>query len=227
MNTTGKRWLLGGLMAAMALLACTQTNTFTGPSDSTAAELARTSVPKGTALTLQRLRYRYDVTRPLDTLVVAAVTTQGLVDATVTGNVTVSLANNPTATVLHGTLTRPFVKGLATFADLKIDTIASNYALLAQSTRLKVVSPPFKVVDVKLWAVVPVPDTLETPSPTCVSAVKAGTAYVDTTRVATCRGARWQVQRMCSFVVWTDSVATNVSGGPVCTGRFPAWLQRQ
>jgi hypothetical protein len=66
-------------------------------------------------------------------LVVAAEDGFGNVDSSYTGNVTLSLANNPAHATLGGTLTVPAVAGLATFSGLTLNDAASGYTLRASS----------------------------------------------------------------------------------------------
>src|SRR5262249_12002787 len=65
--------------------------------------------------------------------------------------VTISLATNPTAATLSGTLTRTAVNGIATFNDLSIDKAGTGYRLAASASGLTgATSDPFDVFGVCL-----------------------------------------------------------------------------
>lgn len=84
---------------------------------------------------------------------VAATDATGLiVDPTVTGTVTLSFGTNPTAgSVLNGTLTQPFVNGIAVFNDLSVSLAGVGYTLTTANTAglTNATSNPFTEFDVK------------------------------------------------------------------------------
>ncbi|HEY3448872.1 MAG TPA: invasin domain 3-containing protein [Myxococcales bacterium] len=53
-----------------------------------------------------------------------------------TNSITLELGSNPGSAVLSGTLTAAAVAGVATFSDLKIDTVGLGYSLVAKATNL-------------------------------------------------------------------------------------------
>ncbi len=54
----------------------------------------------------------------------------------VTGSITIAIGNNPSGGVLSGTLTAPINAGVASFANLSIDKVGTNYTLAASSLGL-------------------------------------------------------------------------------------------
>jgi hypothetical protein len=68
-------------------------------------------------------------------------------DTTATDDVTLAISANPGSSVLLGTLTVAAVNGIATFSNLSLNNLASNYTLIATATGLtSVISNPFNVV---------------------------------------------------------------------------------
>ena len=53
-----------------------------------------------------------------------------------TGSITIAIGNNPSGGVLSGTLTAPINAGVASFANLSIDKVGTNYTLTASSLGL-------------------------------------------------------------------------------------------
>ena len=66
--------------------------------------------------------------------VAQVIDSNGGLDTVFNGSVTITIANNPSGGVLHGTLTEPVVGGTAIFSDLSIDRAGTGYTLTADST---------------------------------------------------------------------------------------------
>jgi FKBP-type peptidyl-prolyl cis-trans isomerase 2 len=82
----------------------------------------------------------------LFTVTINAEDSGGFTDLTFTGQVTISLANNPGGGSLGGTLTLNAVKGVATFSNLQLTVAANGYTLQAVSFGLPTVTTsPFNV----------------------------------------------------------------------------------
>jgi hypothetical protein len=64
-----------------------------------------------------------------------------------TGTVSMAIGTNPTGGTLHGTLSRPFVSGVASFGDLSIDTHGIGYTLAATSGVATATSGSFTIAD--------------------------------------------------------------------------------
>ena len=75
---------------------------------------------------------------------VAALDSAGAVDTSFTGQVTVTLATNPTGATLHGTTSTTAVAGIATFGDLWIDR-PGTYTLRASGGGASVTSNAFTI----------------------------------------------------------------------------------
>ncbi len=65
-----------------------------------------------------------------------------------TGDVSIALGTNPSGATLGGTLSKPFVSGVATFGDLTVDRSGLGYTLVASKGALSATSSAFEVVDV-------------------------------------------------------------------------------
>jgi hypothetical protein len=63
------------------------------------------------------------------TVVVTALDVYGNIATSYSGTITVALSNNPNNATLSGTLTQPFVSGVATFADLSLNEDGVGYTL--------------------------------------------------------------------------------------------------
>jgi len=69
-------------------------------------------------------------------VVVAVQDAGGVTVKGVTGSVTIAIGNNPSGGVLSGTLTAPINAGVASFPNLSIDKVGTNYTLAASSLGL-------------------------------------------------------------------------------------------
>lgn len=81
-----------------------------------------------------------DNTGPGDTMSAVVVTVRDGAGNTITGftgNIMISILNNPSGGVLSGTTTVAAVSGVATFSDLSIDAVGEGYTLESASTGLQ------------------------------------------------------------------------------------------
>ena len=79
-------------------------------------------------------------------LTVSVENTSGDLLSSYNGEVTITLANNPGTGRLAGTLTLAVTNGMASFSDLKLDTVGTGYTLRASSSGLaSLVTSPFNV----------------------------------------------------------------------------------
>jgi hypothetical protein len=80
-------------------------------------------------------------------LVVSAVSANGTLDPTFSGNITVQLVSNPGGATLSGKLTATAVNGVATFAGLSLSSLGNGYTIRANSTGLtSVTTAPISIV---------------------------------------------------------------------------------
>ena len=80
-------------------------------------------------------------------LVVSAVSANGILDPTFSGNITVQLVSNPGGATLSGNLTAKAVNGVATFAGLSLSSLGNGYTIRASSTGLtSAVSAPIRII---------------------------------------------------------------------------------
>lgn len=123
------------------------------------------------------------VTNVRFTVSVAALDSQGIVDPTFTGSVTLTLANNPGNSTLGGALTVNAVNGVATFSDLTLDNPGRGCTLQASSGSLTPgLSSPFDVVPDQLVVTTQPPASVTAGTAfQVVIAAKDGAGNVDTT----------------------------------------------